>query len=105
LVGLVTGTPLLNSIALKDDLHPDLARLGIAKKGMYGFRHGRATVLVESEVPIHTIKAWIGHGSEKRVERYRHHRAEFHPQLIAKVSRVVTNSPTSPIVEEAAMLV
>ncbi|MGA7796133.1 MAG: tyrosine-type recombinase/integrase [Candidatus Acidiferrales bacterium] len=99
------GTPLLNSNVLEDDLHPVLAKLGIEKKGMHGFRHGRVTVLVESEVPIHTIKAWIGHGSEKMVENYTHHRAEYHQQHLAKVPNVVMNSPISPIVEEAAVLV
>lgn len=99
------GTPLLNSNVLEDDLHPILAKLGIEKKGMHGFRHGRVTVLVESEVPIHTIKAWIGHGSEKMVEKYTHHRAEYHQKHLEKVPKVVMNSPISPIVEERAVLV
>jgi integrase len=100
-----SGTPLLNSNVLEDDLHPGLAKLGIEKKGMHGFRHGRVTVLVESGVPTYTIKAWIGHGSEKMVEKYTHHRAEYHQQHLAKVPKVVMDSPISPIVEERAVLV
>jgi integrase len=99
------GTPLLNSNVLEDDLHPVLAKLGIEKKGMHAFRHGRVTVLVESGVPMHTMKAWIGHGSEKMVERYTHHRTEYHQQHLAKVPRTVVLSPISPMVEESAVVV
>ena len=99
------GTPLLNSNVLEDDLHPILKKLGIEKRGMHGFRHGRVTVLVESEVPMHTIKAWIGHGSEAMVERYTHHRTEYHQQHLAKVPRTVVFSPISPMVEERAAVV
>jgi integrase len=99
------GTPLLNSNVLEDDLHPVLAKLGIEKKGMHAFRHGRVTVLVESEVPMHTINAWIGHGSEKMVERYTHHRTEYHQQHLEKVPKTVVLSPISPMLEERAVVV
>jgi integrase len=99
------GTPLLNSNVLEDDLHPVMAKLGIEKKGMHTFRHGRVTVLVESGVPMHTIKAWIGHGSEKMVGRYTHHRTEYHRQHLAKVPRTVLLSPIRPMAEERAAVV
>jgi integrase len=82
------GTPLLNSNVVEDDLHPVLAKLGIEKKGMHGFRHGRVTVLVESGIPMHTIKAWIGHGSEMMVERYTHHRTESSRSIMRRNVRL-----------------
>jgi hypothetical protein len=32
----------------------------------------RLTALMESNVPLETIKAWVGHGSEAMIRRYAH---------------------------------
>ena len=56
--------PLRNSNVLKWGLHPLLRELKIPIAGMHAFRHYRVTALMESNVPLETIKAWIGHGSE-----------------------------------------
>lgn len=77
------GTPLRENNVVDRDLWPVLDKLGIARRGLHAFRHGRVTVLVEAGVPIHTIKAWIGHGSEQMVSRYTHNRPEYHKQALA----------------------
>lgn len=70
-----------------------------AREEVDGFVHRQAPAptlwapcvqdLVEAVVPMHTIKAWIGHGSEKMVERYTHSRAEYHRRHLAKVPMVL----------------
>lgn len=88
-------TPLRNNAVLEFGLHPILERLGIAKRGMHAFRHGRITMLVEAGVPMHTIKAWIGHGSERMVNLYTHSRPEYHAQSLALVPSVVAGIATN----------
>ena len=61
---------LFGPFALKksNNLLEHTAKLRIENEGMHGFRHGHVTALMESGVPACTIKAWIGHGSEKMVD-------------------------------------
>ena len=33
---------------------------------------------------MHTIEVWVGHGSEKMVERYTHHRTEYHQHTLRR---------------------
>jgi integrase len=94
------GTPLRVGNFVERDLWPILDDLKFSRCGLHAFRHGRVTVLVEADVPIHTIKAWIGHGSEKMVERYTHHRAEYHQKHLEKVPMVVPM--VTPTVEVGA---
>jgi integrase len=82
------GTPLRNNAVLEFGLHPVLKSLGIPRRGMHAFRHGRVSMLVEAGVPIGTIKAWIGHGSEKMVEQYTHYRPEYHADSLALVPSI-----------------
>lgn len=84
-----TNKPLRHTVVLKFGLHPVLKNLGITRRGMHAFRHGRVSMLVEAGVPINTIKAWIGHGSEKMVEQYTHFRPEYHAESLALVPSVV----------------
>lgn len=90
------GTPLRNNAVLEYGLHPVLKTLGISRRGMHAFRHGRVSMLVEAGVPIHTIKSWIGHGSEKMIEQYTHFRPEYHAGALALVPSVVLNCHQSP---------
>jgi hypothetical protein len=46
------GKPLRNNNVLRRQLHPLLAKIGIAKGGMHGFRHGRVWFLVENDTPV-----------------------------------------------------
>jgi integrase len=79
------GTPLCLGNVVERQLWPILDELKIPRSGMHSFRHGRVSFLVEHDVPIVTIKAWIGRGSEKMIERYTHSRPEFHQSVLAKL--------------------
>ncbi len=83
------GTPLRVGNVVKRKLWPVLEKLKIEKKGLHAFRHFRVTMLVEAGVPMHTIKAWIGHGSNRMVDRYTHNRPEVHQQHLANVPSVL----------------
>lgn len=89
------GTPLRNNAVLEFGLHPVLKSLGIPQRGMHAFRHGRVSMLVEAGIPIHTIKAWIGHGSDKMVEQYTHFRPEYHANSLALVPSVAEGIATT----------
>ncbi len=86
------GTPLRIGNVTKRELTPVLEKLKIEMKGLHAFRHFRVTVLVEAGVPMHTIKAWIGHGSEKMVARYTHSRPAYHQQHLVNVLSVLESS-------------
>jgi hypothetical protein len=45
--------------------------------------------LVENNAPIVTIKAWIGHGSEGRIERYTHSSPEFHQTVPMRLPAIL----------------
>jgi integrase len=90
------GTPLRGGNVVKRELWPVLETLKIERKGLHAFRHFRVTVLVEADVPMHTIKAWIGHGSEKMVARYTHSRPAYHQQHLANVPSVLEVVPMVP---------
>jgi integrase len=90
------GTPLRIGNVTKRELTPVLEKLKIEMKGLHAFRHFRVTVLVEAGVPMHTIKAWIGHGSEKMVARYTHSRPAYHQQHLANVPSVLESSQMVP---------
>lgn len=79
------GNPLRENNLLKRDLHPLLKKLGIQKCGLHAFRHGRVSFLVENDVPLPMIRLWIGHGSDRMVQRYTHARPEFHANVIARL--------------------
>src|ERR1700677_4209074 len=82
------GNPLREGHVLKRHLHPILKKLGIAKCGLHAFRHGRVSFLVENNVPLPMIRLWIGHGSDRMVQRYTHARPEFHASQIAKLPSI-----------------
>lgn len=86
------GTPLRGGNVVKRELWPVLEALKIERKGLHAFRHFRVTVLVEAGVPMYTIKAWIGHGSDKMVARYTHSRPAYHQQHLANVPPVLESS-------------
>jgi integrase len=90
--------PLRNSNVLKRGLHPLLRKLKIPIAGMHAFRHYRVTTLIESTVPLETIKAWIGHGSEAMIRRYSHLRPDCFEKHLAAVPDVLAGiAPKSPL--------
>jgi integrase len=82
------GNPLREGNILKRHLHPVLTKLSIPKCGLHAFRHGRVSFLVENNVPLPMIRLWIGHGSDRMVQRYTHARPEFHANVIAKLPSI-----------------
>jgi integrase len=66
------GTPLHENNLLRDNLHPLLDRLKIPRCGFHAFRHGRCSFLVRSDVRKSVIRAWMGHASDKMIDRYSH---------------------------------
>jgi integrase len=100
------GSPVRLNNILRRVLHPILRKLNIPMAGMHAFRHYRCSFLVENNVPVGVIKQWLGHGSEKMIQRYTHHRPEFHSAILAQLPSVlpaqnegqtallVPNSPT-----------
>jgi hypothetical protein len=56
--------------------------------GMHAFRHYRVTALMESNAPLETMKAWIGHGSEMVIRRYSHLRPDCIEKRLAVVPDV-----------------
>jgi len=92
-VGLVfpakNGKPLRNNNVLRRRMHPILEALSIREGGMHGFRHGRVSFLVENDTPIEVIKAWIGHGSERRVRLYTHLRPQYRSRVWASIPSLV----------------
>jgi hypothetical protein len=44
--------------------------------------------LVENNVPLPMIRLWIGHGSDRMVQRYTHARPEFHANVISKLPTI-----------------
>lgn len=90
--------PLRNSNVLKWGLHPILRKLKIPMAGMHAFRHYRVTALIESNVPLETVKAWIGHGSEAMIRRYSHLRPDCFEKHLAAVPDVSAGiAPKSPL--------
>jgi integrase len=83
------GTPLRESNFVERELWPILDALKIPRCGLHAFRHGRVTVLVEAQVPEHTIRAWIGHGSRRMIERYTHSRPAYHQEHLRNVPMVI----------------
>jgi site-specific recombinase XerD len=89
--------PLRNSNVLKRGLHPLLRKLKIPIAGMHGFRHYRVTALMESNVPLETIKAWIGHGSDAMIRHYSHVRPDCFEKHLAAVPDVLAGiAPKAP---------
>ena len=82
------GNPLREGNVLKRHLHPILEGLKMPKCGLHAFRHGRVSFLVENNVPLPMIRLWIGHGSDRMVQRYTHARPEFHANVIAKLPSI-----------------
>ncbi len=65
---------------------------------MHAFRHYRVTALMESNVPLETIKMWIGHGSETMIRRYSHLRPDCFERYLAAVLDVLAGiAPKSPL--------
>ena len=91
------GTPLREGNVLKRQLWPVLKKLKIERKGLHAFRHFRVTMLVEAGVPVHTIKAWIGHGSERMVARYTYSRPAYHQLYLASVPNILCSSQSSQV--------
>jgi integrase len=103
------GSPVRLNNILRRVLHPLLRELNIPIAGMHAFRHYRCSFLVEHNVPIPVIKQWIGHGSEKMIRRYTHHRPEYHSAILAqlpsafhprkenRISLLVPDGPKNPI--------
>jgi hypothetical protein len=90
--------PLRNSNVLKWGLHPLLRKLKIPIAGMHAFRHYRVTALMENNVPLETIKAWIGHGSEAMIRHYSHLRPDCFEKHLAVVPDVLAGiAPKSPL--------
>lgn len=83
--------PLRNGNTVKRYLWPVLDELKIERCGLHAFRHARVSFLVEHGVPHATIRAWIGHGSDRMVELYTHSRAEFHASVLAKLPSMFGN--------------
>ena len=102
------GTTLRVGNVVKRELWPVLEVLKIERKGLHAFRHFRVTALVEAGVPAHTIKAWIGHGSDRMVARYTHSRPAYHQQHLANVPSVLKSShgwgQSSHVVVASAMM-
>jgi hypothetical protein len=77
--------PLRVGNVVKRHLRPVLEKQKIERKGLRALRHFRVTMLVEAGVAMHTIKAWIGQGSERMVNRYTHSCPTYHQQHLANV--------------------
>lgn len=86
------GNPLRESNILRRHLHPVLKKLKIPMCGLHAFRHGRVSFLVENNVPLPMIRLWIGHGSDKMVQRYTHARPEFHANVIASLPSIANSA-------------
>jgi integrase len=83
---------------LKWGLHSLLRKLKIPIVGMHAFRHYLVTTLMESNVPLETIKAWIGHGSEAMIRRYSHLQLGCFERHLAAVLDVLAGiAPKSPL--------
>jgi integrase len=65
-----------------------LKKLGIAKCGLHAFKHGRVSFLVENNAPLPMIRLWIGHSSDRMVQRYTQARPEFHANEITKLPSI-----------------
>jgi hypothetical protein len=65
-----TGTQLLQSNALRDNLHPTLKALGHVKGGFNIFRRFRITHLQKTECPEVLRHFWSGHAPRHVSERY-----------------------------------
>jgi integrase len=89
------GKPLRNSNVLKHVLHPVLRKLGITQAGMHGFRHHRVSELVMAGVSFETIRAWIGHGSDKMIRRYTHLNPDYFKSQLAKVPEMFYEFPVA----------
>lgn len=97
--------PLRNNNVLKWGLYPVLNKLGIPKCGMHAFRHYRVTALMESGVPVETVKAWIGHGSERMIRRYTHLRPDCfnkHLDMVPDTLKAVSAPKLLPVQQENA---
>ena len=57
--------------------------------------------LVENNVPVAVIKQWLGHGSERMIRRYTHHRPEYHSAILAQLPSVFAGQN----IEKIALLV
>lgn len=91
-----TGTPLCHSHVIRR-LHLLLKKLGIPRSGMHAFRHGRVSYLVECDTPIDTIRAWIGHGSDRMVRLYTHLRPGYRKRILSQVPSLL--HPVHPQLE------
>jgi hypothetical protein len=65
-----TGAQLLQSNALRDNLHPTLKALGHVKGGFNIFRRFRITLLQKTECPEVLRHFWSGHAPKHVSERY-----------------------------------
>jgi len=101
------GTPLQEGTILKFGLYKAFESLDFERRGrgLHAFRHGRVTRLVDAGVPIRTIKAWIGHGSEKMVEQYTHTLPEYHARFLALLDTNDTNNTNVEAVQQEVSLV
>ena len=95
------GTPFKHPRTLNRVLYPLLKKLGIPKSGTHAFRHGRVSYLVECNVPVETIRAWIGHGSDEMVKLYTHLRPEYRKKVLAQVPSLTSEfHPVHPQTEQ-----
>jgi integrase len=97
------GSPVRLNNILRRVLHPILRKLNIPMAGMHAFRHHRCSFLVENNVPL-AVKQWLGHGGEKMIQRYTHHRPEFHSAILAQLPTIISGQmavvvPNSPTVQ------
>lgn len=87
------GTALRESNVLPD-LHDVLDELGISHAGFHGFRHGRCSFLVRSDVSRTIIREWLGHGSDAMIDRYSHRLGKYGKAEMAKLKPTLDSSWT-----------
>ena len=86
---------------VKNGLKPLLRRLGIpcaARVGLHAFRHGLATELVESNVPLPIVQKQLRHADVTTTLRiYSHVVADTHRDVMERLGRrsISTNVPIS----------
>jgi len=93
------NTPVQENNMLRG-LHKVLDKLKIPRAGFHAFRHGRCSFLVRSDVPRSVIRDWIGHASDKMIDRYSHRWGKHSKQEMARLTPLMDSSWTQIAAEE-----
>lgn len=70
-------------------LHMVLDELKIPRCGFHAFRHGRCSFLVRSDTDRSAIRAWMGHASDKMIDRYSHKWGKHSKREMARLAPVM----------------